>query len=138
MVGHVEEYGISGVSEEKCTRCGSAIYPFSTRIAISDRQRYCVKCAEELDARYMLKNSCSLCGKLLDRRQVKFVLPSIAYGSASMPLQERLACSPCYNKALRRNRIRMIRTGGAEADRTSLRKRIMGQLMKKQAEAYSV
>ena len=125
-----------GGTEDRCGRCGSVIYPFSARIAMSDSQKYCVKCAEELDARYILKNSCSMCGRLMGRREVKFVLPSRAFGEASLPLQERLACSPCYSKSLRKTRIRMVRSDGDDqASRTSIRKQIMSQLMKKKVEA---
>ncbi len=104
------------------------VYPFSSREAMSDHHRYCIGCAEELDARYILKNSCSLCGRLMSKREVKFVLPSMAYGESSMPVNERLACDACYKRALRRNRVRLIRTDTQRA-RGEMRKRIAGQLM---------
>jgi len=125
-----------GGMEDNCGRCGSVIYPFSTRMAISDRQKYCIKCAEELDARYILKNSCSMCGRLMGKREVKFVLPSMAYGEVAMPLQERMACTPCYNKSLRKVRINMVRgERGTRGISTGIRKQIMGQLMKKKVDA---
>ena len=106
------------------------VYPFSSREAMSDHQRYCIRCAEELDARYILKNSCSLCGRLLSKREVKFVLPSMAYGESSMPLQDRLACNPCYKRTLRRSRVRLMRTSTQRA-RSDMRKQIAGQLMER-------
>lgn len=114
--------------EEHCNRCGAVVYPFSSREAMSDHHRYCIRCAEELDARYILKNSCSLCGRLMSKREVKFVLPSMAYGESQMPVNDRLACTTCYRKTLRRSRARLIRTGAQRA-RGEMRKQITEQLM---------
>ena len=106
------------------------MYPFSSREAMSDHQRYCIRCAEELDARYILKNSCSLCGKLMGRREVKIVLPSAAYGGSAMPLHDRLACNDCYKKTLRKSRSRMVRTDqSGSPSRFGFRKQISEQLM---------
>jgi hypothetical protein len=121
--------GFDGI-EEKCSRCGTAIYPFSSRTAMSDMQRYCISCAEKLDAVYLHKNSCSLCGRLFRKHEVKFVLPSSVYGEAAMPLQERLACNQCYRKSQRRSRLRMVRTDAdAGRGRGSFSNQIIKQLI---------
>ncbi len=124
----LEEY--SSIGEEHCIRCYAVIYPFSSRIAQSDQQKYCVRCAEELDAKYILKNSCSVCGKLMSKKDVKYVLPSTAFGRMGMPLQNRLACVPCYKKLQKKVRITIV-PGADTSFRDRIRKQLTGQLMKK-------
>ncbi|HUC38883.1 MAG TPA: hypothetical protein VL944_02010 [Candidatus Acidoferrum sp.] len=116
--------------DDRCGKCGSVVYPFSTRIAQSDQQKYCTKCAEEVDARYLIKNSCSVCGKLMERHEVKFVLPSLAYGRSAMPLEDRLSCPPCYTRLQRKSRSRIMSGRGA-AIRERIRRQFAGQLLKK-------
>ena len=97
---------------------------------MSDMQRYCISCAEKLDAIYLHKNSCSLCGRLFRKREAKFVLPSSVYGETAMPLQDRLACTVCYRKSQRRSRLRMVRTDAdGRRERNGLRDQIVDQLM---------
>lgn len=127
MVWGVDEY-LS--KEDRCIRCDSVVYPFSIRRAQSDQQEYCIRCAEELDAKYILKNSCSVCGRLMHKRETKFVLPSNAFGKVGMPLQNRLACVPCNKKLQKKVRISII-PDRSSIFRDRLRKQINGQLMKK-------
>lgn len=47
---------------------------------------------------------CASCGKELDRQEVKFVLPSFAFGSRSMPTTSRLLCSSCFRRYATRRR----------------------------------
>lgn len=94
---------------EHCNRCGSLVYPFSKEVAVSDGSSYCVKCAEETDRHYLAKNTCSVCTRLLDRNDVKFIMPSRIYSSDffdRLPITHRLMCVQCYRKASRLNIIR--------------------------------
>lgn len=91
---------------EHCTRCNAIVYPFSKNVAASDNSSYCVKCAEELDRNYLAKNVCSVCTKLLERDEVKFVMPSRMYSAYffdRLPIEHRLMCVRCYRKAEKLN-----------------------------------
>ncbi|MGC8652143.1 MAG: hypothetical protein ACP5UH_02750 [Candidatus Micrarchaeia archaeon] len=83
---------------EFCPRCGNRIYNFSKKRAAADGIEYCIKCAEEVDRDYLEAYTCSMCKRLMSRSEIKFVLPSSAYGSANMPIRKRLLCTTCYNK----------------------------------------
>lgn len=121
-------------SSDTCGRCGLHVYQFSRKLAQSDGRYYCIKCAEELDRNYLMKNGCSLCGRLLSKKEAKFVLPSSIYGAYSMPLLDRLACIRCYTKLLKRTRITRRVGSGARNVRDSIRKSIAKSLvMKKMA-----
>lgn len=91
---------------EYCRRCGTAVYGFSKKLAASDNSYYCVRCAEELDKRYMVRNICSVCNRLLKKQELKFVMPSRMYSSNSIPIGHRLLCGACYKRVARRTRIR--------------------------------
>lgn len=98
-----------GTSNGNCGRCGSVIYPFSSGIAESDSLSYCVRCSEEIDRYYLSKNICSLCTRLINKREVKFVLPSRIYSSYffdRLPIEHRLMCIGCYRKVEKLNIIR--------------------------------
>jgi hypothetical protein len=98
-----------GTEIEHCERCGSLVYPFSKETSVSDGSSYCVKCAEELDRGYLAKNTCSMCTRLLDRGEVKFVMPSRMYSSYffdRLPITHRLMCVKCYRRASRLDIIR--------------------------------
>ncbi len=116
---------------ETCGRCGVRVYQFSKKLAQSDRRYYCIKCAEELDRNYLIKNSCSLCGRILSKKEAKFVLPSSMYGKYSMPLVDRLACNPCYTRLLSRTRIARRIRPVTRTMRDSIRKSIARSLMAK-------
>lgn len=90
--------------EEHCSRCGSVVYAFSSGIAVSNNRHYCIQCAEDIDRDYIEKNTCSVCTKLLGRREVKMVMPSRMYSSYffdRLPVQDRIMCVDCYRKARR-------------------------------------
>ena len=94
---------------ENCNRCESVVYNFSKNVAISNNSSYCVKCAEELDMNYLAKNVCSVCTNLLNKDEIKFVMPSRLYSDYffdRLPLENRLMCVTCYRKASRLNIIR--------------------------------
>lgn len=96
-------------STEHCDRCGSVVYHFSREVAISDNSSYCIKCAEEVDRNYLARNICSVCTKLLNKDEVKFVMPSRLYSDYffdRLPLENRLMCVTCYRKASKLNIIR--------------------------------
>ncbi len=94
---------------EHCCRCGSIIYTFSRGTAASDGTNYCIKCAEEIDRKYLSRNICSVCTKLLGKDEVKFVMPSRLYSSYffdKIPIEYRLMCVKCYRKAEKLNMVR--------------------------------
>ena len=98
-----------GAEIENCGRCGSLVYPFSTEKSASDGSSYCVKCAEEIDRQYLARNTCSMCTRLLEREEVKFVMPSRLYSNYffdRLPIEYRLMCVKCYRRADRLNYIR--------------------------------
>ncbi len=94
---------------ELCGRCGTVVYPFSKDIAVSDNLSYCVKCAEELDRNYLSRNVCSVCTKLIEKDEVKFVMPSRLYSNYffdKLPIENRLMCVNCYRRLERLNVLR--------------------------------
>lgn len=94
---------------EHCRRCGSIIYTFSKGVAASDGSDYCIKCAEEADRKYLSRNVCSVCTKLLDKEEVKFVMPSRMYSDYffdRVPIEYRLMCVKCYRKAEKLDMVR--------------------------------
>lgn len=91
-----------------CKSCGNVVYEFSKKTATSDGSSYCVKCAEQLDSQYLKRNICSVCVKLLDREEIKFVMPSRMYSGYffdRLPMENRLMCASCYIKAEKMNLI---------------------------------
>ena len=95
---------------EHCNKCGSIVYPFSKETAVSEGSSYCVKCAEEIDRYYLAKNTCSVCTRLLERGDVKFVMPSRLFSSYffdRLPIEHRLMCVGCYRRASRLNIMRL-------------------------------
>jgi len=93
-------------SEEYCRRCGSVIYDFSKKKSASDGLDYCIKCAEHLDTRHLIANTCSACARSFGKGEVKFVMPSKIYSTSPMPLEKRLMCVGCYRHFAVRNRVR--------------------------------
>lgn len=91
-----------------CGRCGTPVREFSRKMAASNGAYYCVRCAEELDRQYLVKNTCSVCAKMLNRAEHKFVMPSTIYNEYSRPLANRLICSSCYGKMARGNMTRNL------------------------------
>jgi ribosomal protein L37E len=96
------EMGFIKNEAEVCPRCGRQIYAFSKKKAASDGIEYCIKCAEEVDRDYLQAYACSMCKRLIGKQEIKFVLPSSAYGSANMPMEKRLLCTTCYNRYSKR------------------------------------
>jgi hypothetical protein len=86
------------IESEYCRRCGSAVYGFSKKMSASDGNYYCIKCAEYLDKKYLLENTCSVCARTLSNAEVKFVMPSRAYSPSPLPLEKRLVCVGCYKR----------------------------------------
>ncbi|MGC8496090.1 MAG: hypothetical protein ACP5RM_03485 [Candidatus Micrarchaeia archaeon] len=86
---------------EFCPRCGAKLYAFSKKRAAADSIEYCIKCAEQVDREYLEAYTCSVCKKTMAKSEVKFVMPSTAFGSSDMPLHKRLLCSSCYHKYTR-------------------------------------
>ena len=107
--GDIEGWGKSMKQEhttEHCEKCGSVVYGFSKSFAVSNGESYCTKCAEELDRTYLEGNTCSVCTRLIDRTEVKFVMPSRLYSSYffdRLPMAKRLMCTGCYRKVEKLN-----------------------------------
>ncbi len=94
-------------SSECCKRCGSAVYGFSKKRSASDGFYYCIRCAEYLDKKYLIENTCSVCARTFIKGEVKFVMPSRIYSASPLPLAKRLICTNCYRRFATRNRTRM-------------------------------
>lgn len=128
-VGYENRGKYMETATENCQNCGSIVYAFSKKTATSDGSTYCIKCAEELDSQYMKKNVCSVCTRLLDKQEIKFVLPSRMFSSYffdKLPLENRLLCLQCYGRAEKLNLVRkpLIKIG-------QIRVRLMRRLEKK-------
>ena len=93
-------------NSEYCKRCGSAVYGFSKKRSASDGADYCIKCAEYLDKKYLIENTCSVCARTFSRGEVKFVMPSSVYNASQLPLSKRLICVSCYKHFATKNRTR--------------------------------
>lgn len=93
---------------EYCGRCGTPVQESTRKIAASDSQLYCIRCAEEADRQYLAKNTCSVCSRLLKRGEHKFVMPSRLYAGESTPVLQRLACAECYGRIARSNTTRSL------------------------------
>ena len=94
---------------EHCDKCGVIIYAFSMDVAISDNSSYCIKCAEELDRHYLANNVCTLCTRLLDKNDIKVVMPSRLYSSyffEKLPIGNRLMCITCFRRVEKLNIIK--------------------------------
>lgn len=94
---------------EQCGNCGVKVYEFSMKEAASDNSLYCIRCAEELDMQYLARNVCSVCTKLMEKQELKFVMPSRMYSNYffdKLPIETRLMCANCYRKAESLNLIR--------------------------------
>lgn len=62
-----------------------------------------------MDRDYLSRNICSVCTRLLEKSEVKLVMPSRMYSSYffdRLPLENRLMCTSCYAKARKLNLIR--------------------------------
>jgi hypothetical protein len=128
-VGYEKRGKYMETATEHCKNCGSIVYAFSKKTATSDGSSYCIKCAEELDSQYIKKNVCSVCTKLLEKQEIKFVLPSRMFSSYffdKLPLETRLMCASCYSKAEKLNLVRrpLIKIG-------QIRTRLMRRLERK-------
>lgn len=122
--------------KEHCKRCGIAIYQFSKKYSVSANDYYCVKCAEKIDREYLVKNSCSVCGRLLKKYEIKFVLPSKAYGSDSpLPVSDRLVCSDCHTKLSFKQKQKMPPKSGVDQVRAGIRKMFFRRMLQKVQEA---
>ena len=96
---------------ECCKRCGSVIYGFSKKRSASDGLYYCIKCAEYLDKKYLIENTCSVCARTFSKGEVKFVMPSRIYSTSPLPLAKRLVCVNCYKRFASKIRTRTANTG---------------------------
>jgi protein-arginine kinase activator protein McsA len=92
---------------ESCKRCGSVIYGFSKKRSASDGLYYCIKCAEYLDKKYLIENTCSVCARTFSRGEIKFVMPSKIYSMSPLPLAKRLVCVNCYKRFAIKNKMRV-------------------------------
>ncbi|HUY70327.1 MAG TPA: hypothetical protein VMV00_02035 [Candidatus Baltobacteraceae bacterium] len=90
-------------TNDYCGRCGTPVREFSRKMATSNGAYYCIRCAEDLDRQYLAKNTCSVCSKMLNRSEGKFVMPSAVYNEYSMPVMKRLVCTGCYGRMARGN-----------------------------------
>ncbi len=95
---------------ERCMRCGATMYGFSRKVAESDGLCYCTKCAELLDKRYLIENTCSVCARHLGKSEAKFVMPSSIYSASLLPVTRRLICVSCYRRFAIKSRARPIRS----------------------------
>jgi hypothetical protein len=118
---------------ENCCRCGTAVYLFSGKFSESDGSFYCIRCSEELDSKYLSKSICSLCTNMLDKKDVKIIMPSRLYNTYffdKLPISNRLMCKYCFSKVNRLNLIRnpltKIRNIRARLGKLSTRKTILG------------
>ncbi|MDE1810778.1 MAG: hypothetical protein KGH66_01940 [Candidatus Micrarchaeota archaeon] len=107
--------------EDYCGRCGTPVREFSRKMAASTGNYYCVRCAEDIDRLYLAKNSCSVCSRLLSRKENKFVMPSTVYNEYSRPLAKRLVCSGCYSRMARGNMVRSLPSIGSMRSRLKSR-----------------
>jgi len=112
------------MSKEYCRKCGAEVYPFSKKYSVSASEYFCVKCAERADSEYIIKNSCSVCNRLLGKNEVKVVMPSRAYSIGPVPLFDRLICAQCYKRVASRNRARSTFIQRMQRVRTNIRKSI--------------
>jgi hypothetical protein len=110
-----------GLEKEYCGGCGREVYGFSKRYSESAGKELCIGCAERVDQKYMAENICSICTRAVGD-EVKFVLPSKAYGSTNISLHERLICGECYkreySRSIRASSVRKISELHANAKRS--------------------
>ncbi len=118
------------VGREYCSKCGIETFPFSKKYSVSASDYFCVKCAERTDKEYLIKNSCSVCKKLLKRNEVKLVLPSKIYSNQPLPLLDRLICSNCYQRIGTRSMDRRSFRHKMERIRANIRAGFMRKVMK--------
>lgn len=116
---------MDGMSQEYCRKCGAAVYPFSKKYSVSASEYFCVKCAERADSEYIVRNSCSVCNRLLGKNEVKVVMPSKAYSVGPVPLIDRLICTECYKKVATRVRSRRPFLQRVQQVRAGIRKNII-------------
>lgn len=130
----IEEEG----GKEYCRQCGTAIYPFSRKYAISTGEYFCVKCAERVDKEYLIKHSCSVCTRLIKGDEVKFVMPSKIYGADSLPLSDRLVCAECYKVVARQDRERVGMSQKIGQIRAGIRKSLAKRMTEKPRTATAL
>jgi hypothetical protein len=94
-------------ANELCRRCGNEVYGFSKKMSASDGLYYCIKCAESIDKKHLIENTCSFCARTFIKGEVKFVAPSKTYGTSHMPLEKRLVCVGCYKRFATKSRARI-------------------------------
>jgi hypothetical protein len=121
--------------KEYCRKCGMETYPSSKKYSVSGGEYYCVKCAERADREYLIKNSCSVCRRLLKSNEVKLVLPSKVYGGTQLPLVDRLICTKCYNAMGTRSISRRSFKQKVEQVRTSIRKGMVKRAVREYVQA---
>jgi hypothetical protein len=123
---------MDGMSKEYCRKCGAEVYPFSKKYSVSASEYFCVKCAERADSEYIIKNSCSVCNRLLGKNEVKVVMPSKAYSIGPVPLLDRLVCTQCYKKVASRNPDRRSFAHRMQQVRAGIRKSIAKRAVESQ------
>ena len=119
---------------EHCRSCGLEVTPYTKRYSIYAGEYFCEKCAERLDREYILKNTCALCGRVIAKSEVRFVLPSRLLGlqAGSTEIDSRLACVSCYNRFAKATRVYATnKTSRLEQIRSSIRKHLVRQQMLK-------
>ncbi len=120
-------------AKEYCRKCGMEVYPFSKKYSVSTGESFCVKCAERVDREYLVKNSCSVCRKLLKANEVKLVMASKIYGTTTLPLVDRLICTECYKRIGTRSMDRVSFRNALSQVRANIRH----SLMKRAVRQYS-
>ncbi len=123
---------MEGMSKEYCRKCGTEVYPFSKKYSLSASEYFCVKCAEKTDSEYIIRNSCSVCNKLLGKNDVKVVMPSRIYSVGPVPLMDRLICTQCYKRVATKNMDRRSFVQKMQQVRSGFRKSIIKKTMENQ------
>jgi len=124
---------VEETSREYCRKCGIQVYPFSKKYSVSGEEYLCVRCAETTDREYLVRNSCSVCKRLLKKDEVKLVLPSKIYGDTQLPMMDRLICTQCYGTIGKKAPTRRSFRQRVEQARANIRRGIVKRAMRQYA-----
>ena len=128
--------------KEYCRNCGTEIFPFSRKYSVSAGDYFCVKCAERLDREHLARTACALCGRKLEKGELKFVLPSSIFGEEKLHQVERVCCFQCHKKMGDRTRdtydARQMRSALLDAIRKGIVKATIVKHEKKAGKKSSV
>ncbi len=123
---------MDGMSREYCRKCGTETYPFSKKYSVSASEYFCIRCAERADSEYIIRNSCSVCNKLLGKNEVKVVMPSKVYSIGPVPLLDRLICTQCYRRVASRNTDRRSFVQKVQSVRAGIRRSLVNKSIENQ------